>query len=143
MNIGKFILNIVVAFVVYGLLYTVGPMFIMPEAFTAAEAAMKPMEETAVAVMTYHFVQTVVVVWLFGKAVGSGDIMAGVVFGFVIGLYAVATDSVWYTSLADFPQATRMPLMIMHLVINAVVGAVLAFMAGKGWGGNALVKADA
>jgi hypothetical protein len=137
MNVGKFILNIVVAFILYGVLYTVEPMFLMPEAFKAAEAAMKPMEEIAMATMAYHLVQTVVVVWLFTKAVGTGDVMAGVIFGLMIGLYLVATDSVWYTMLADFPQATRMPVMIMHLVNGAIVGAALAFMAGKGWGARA------
>jgi uncharacterized membrane protein SpoIIM required for sporulation len=137
MNVGKFILNIVVAFILYGVLYTVEPMFLMPDAFKAAEAAMKPMEEIAMATMAYHLVQTVVVVWLFTKAVGTGDIMAGVIFGLMIGLYLVATDSVWYTMLADFPQATRMPMMVMHLVNGAIVGAVLAFMAGKGWGARA------
>ncbi|WP_417455816.1 hypothetical protein [Kordiimonas sp.] len=137
MNVGKFILNIVVAYIVYGVLYTVGPMFIAADAFTAAEAAMKPMEETGMAVMAYHLVQTVVVVWLFDKAVGSGDMKAAVVFGLMVGLYLVATDSVWYTMLKDFPQDTRMPIMGMHLVNNAIVAVVLAFMAGKGWGSSA------
>lgn len=134
MNVGKFILNIVVAFIVYGVLYSVEPMFLMPEAWTEAAAAMKPMEETAMATMAYHLVQTIVVVWLFTKAVGTGDMTAGIIFGLMIGLYLVATDSIWYTSLPDFPQTTRMPLMAMHLVNGAAVGAVLAFMAGRGWG---------
>ncbi len=137
MNVGKFILNVVVAYILYAVLYMVEPMFIMPAAWAEAAAAMKPMEEIAVATMLYHLVQTVVVVWLFTKAVGTGDIMAGVIFGLMIGLYLLATDSLWYTSLPDFPQATRVPLMVMHLVNGAIVGAVLAFMAGKGWGARA------
>ena len=128
MNVGKMILNIVVAFILYGVLYSIEPMFLMPEAWAAAEAAMKPM-------------QTIVVVWLFTKAVGTGDVKAGIVFGLMIGLYLVATDSIWYSSLASFPQATRLPLMIMHLVNGAIVGAVLAFMAGKGWGARAAAPA--
>ena len=137
MNVGKFILNVVVAFILYGVLYTVEPMFLMPEAWVEAAAAMKPMEETMMGVMTYHLVQTIVVVWLFTKAVGTGDVKAGVIFGLMIGLYLVATDSIWYSSLASFPQATRMPLMVMHLLNGAIVGAVLALMAGKGWGARA------
>lgn len=134
MNVGKFILNVVVAFIVYGVLYSVEPMFLMPEAWTEAAAAMKPVEEIVMPTMAYHLVQTIVVVWLFTKAVGTDDMTAGIIFGLMIGLYLLATDSLWYTSLPNFPQATRMPLMAMHLVNGAAVGAVLAFMAGRGWG---------
>ncbi|MFC4348968.1 hypothetical protein ACFO5Q_14030 [Kordiimonas lipolytica] len=133
MNVGKFILNIVVAFIAFGILYTVGPMM-FADAFEASMMALKPQEETVVPIMGYHLVQTIAFVWLFGKAVGSADLKAGAMFGFMVGLYLLATDNIWYTMLKDFPQETRLPLDIMHLVFGAIVGALMSFMWGKGMG---------
>ncbi len=133
MSIGKFVLNVVVAFVAYGVLYTLGTMAFAAQ-FSAMTAVTNP---EGMGILTYHLVQTVVVVWLFNKAVGSGDLKAGVMFGGMIGLYLLASDSIWFESLKDFPGDARMALGIMHLVIGAIVGALLAFMQGKGWGSAA------
>jgi len=135
MNIGKFVLNIVLAFIVYGVLYTVGGM-VFAEAMMPGMAAMNPPEDIMVPTMAYHLVQTIVVVWLFDKAVGSGDIKAGAMFGFMIGLYLMATDSVWFVSLKDFPQDARVVLGVMNVVIGVIVGAFLAFMHSKGMGSS-------
>ncbi len=133
MNVGKFILNVVVAFIAFGILYTVGPMM-FADAFETAMTALKPEEESLVPVMGYHFVQTVAFVWLFGKAVGSADLKSGAMFGFMVGLYLLATDNIWYSMLKDFPQGTRLPLDVMHLLFGAIVGALMSFMWGKGMG---------
>lgn len=135
MNIGKFVLNVVLAYVVYFVLYMGGGMMFMG-AFEPGMAAMNPPEETMVATSAYHLVQTIVVVWLFDKAVGSGDLKAGAMFGFMVGLYLMATDSVWFTSVKDFPQDGRVVLSIMNVVNAAIVGAFLAFMHGKGMGSS-------
>lgn len=142
MNVGKFILNIVVAFIAYGVLYSAGDAM-FADAFASAMAMMNPPEATMVPVLGYHLVQTVVVVWLFGKAVGSGDMKAGGMFGFMIGLYLVATDNNWFTIIKDFPQDARLPLDVMHLVIGVLVGILLAFMWGRGWGFGADEGAEA
>jgi len=134
MNIGKFILNVIVAFVAYGALYTGGTMMFADQ-FAAAMEASNP---ESIGVLVYHLVQTVVVVWLFNKAVGSGDMKAGAVFGTMIGLYLLASDAVWFSTVKDFPGDARMVLGVMHLVVGAIVGMLLAFMQGKGWGSSAI-----
>ena len=137
MNIGKFVLNVIVAFVAYGVLYgVVGPM-IFADGYAAIMSAAKPPEEVFMSEMAYHMVQTIVFVWLFNKAVGSGDLKAGAMFGLMIGLYLMASDSIWFSTLKDYPSGGRMALSILNLVNSAIVGALLAFMQGKGWGSAA------
>jgi len=133
MNIGKFVLNVIVAFVVFGLLYQGGTM-IFADRFAASAPFTKPEETIMVQALGYHFVQTVVFVWLFDKAVGSADMKAGAMFGAMVGLYLLASDSNWFVMLKDFPGDARMPLAVLHLVNGAIVGVVLAFMHSKGWG---------
>jgi len=135
MNIGKFILNVVVAFIVFGVLYT-GGMALVPDKFEAANALMRPDEEIMMATMAYHLVQTIVIVWLFDKAVGSGDLKAGAMFGAMVGLYLMASNATWFIALKDFPQDSRMVLSGMNIVFGAIVGVLLAFMHGKGWGSS-------
>lgn len=136
MSIGKFVLNVVVAYFAYGILYTAGTMAFADQ-FGAMMVALKPADAILMPEMAYHLVQTIVVVWLFDKAVGSGDMKAGAMFGAMIGLYLLASDAIWYVSLLDFPQDARMVQGAMHLVVGAVVGVLLAFMQGKGWGSSA------
>ena len=136
MSIGKFVLNVVVAYFAYGVLYTIGTM-VFADQFGAMAVALKPEETILMPEMAYHLVQTIVVVWLFNKAVGSGDMKAGAMFGAMVGLYLLASDAIWYVSLADFPQDARMVQGALHLVVGALVGVVLAFMQGKGWGSAA------
>lgn len=133
MNIGKFVLNVVIAFIAYGALYQGGTMMI-PDQMAATQAAMNPQEETMMTILAYHLAQTVAVVWLFGKAVGSGDLKAGAIFGLVIGFYLMATQAIWFTAVKDLPQDPRMVLAIMDLVVGALVGTLLAFLHGKGLG---------
>lgn len=136
MSIGKFILNVVVAYLAYGVLYTAGTMAFADQ-FGAMAPALKPEEAKFLPEMAYHLVQTIVVVWLFDKAVGSGDMKAGAMFGAMVGLYLLASDAIWYVSLADFPQDARMVQGAMHLIVGAIIGVLLAFMQGKGWGSRA------
>lgn len=142
MSIGKFVLNVVVAFVAYGVLYTVGTM-IFADQYGAMMQATKPEETIALTTLAYHLVQTIVVVWLFDKAVGSGDMKAGALFGGMIGLYLLASDAIWYVSLIDFPQDARIVQGALHLVVGALVGVLLAFMTGKGWGSTQTPAAEA
>jgi len=135
MNIGKFVLNVVVAFIAYGILYQGGTMMIADQ-MESAKAMMNPDEEIMVATLAYHFVQTVVVVWLFDKAVGSGDMKAGAVFGAMIGLYLMATQAIWFEAVKGLPQDPRAVMAVMDIVFGAIVGVVLAFMYSKGWGAS-------
>ena len=131
MSLVRFAGTTVAAFVAYGILYTIGGMLIAGD-MAAMAGHMVPPEQTFVATMAYHLVQTVVFVWLFDKAVGSTDMKDGAVFGAMIGLYLMASDSVWYTNLKDFPQDARMALSVMNIVFGAVVGIVLAKLHGMG-----------
>lgn len=134
MSIMRFVGTTVAAFVAYGILYNVGITVLFPAYFEAmAEATVDP-GENMLATLSYHLVQTIVVVWLFDKAVGSTDMKAGALFGFMIGLYLMATDSIWFTNLKDFPQDGRFILSVAHLVIGATVGLLLAKLHGVGRG---------
>ncbi len=143
MNIGKFVLNVIVAFLVYGALYTLGGEVIFKDAFATLVPVFHPQETTSMQTLGYHFVQTIVVVWMFGKAVGSGNLKDGAMFGLMFGLYLMATDSIWYVNIIDMPSASRLPLTIMHLVIGAIVGVLLAFMEGRGWGSSSMPTEEA
>jgi len=137
MNIGKFILNVVAAFVLYGMLYALVMPLIFPAAMESLVAASRPQDEAMLSELAYHLVQTIVVVWLFGKAVGSGDLKDGAIFGLMIGFYLMATDSVWFTAIKDFPAAdARFGLSIMNLLNSTIVGVFLAFMHSRGWGAS-------
>jgi len=131
MNVGKFILNIVVAFVVYGALYMGGGALFEAQ-FAAGQDMMRADTETTA--LAYHFVQTVVVVWLFGKAVGSGDLKAGALYGLMMGLYLMATQATWIIAIKEFPQDGRFVSGVMDLAVGVIVGVLLAFMWGKGLG---------
>ena len=79
MNIGKLALNVVAAFVLYGVLYALVMPVVFPETMESLMAASKPEAEVMVPELAYHLVQTIVVVWLFGKAVASGDLKDGAI----------------------------------------------------------------
>ncbi|NVJ96980.1 MAG: hypothetical protein HWE25_02445 [Alphaproteobacteria bacterium] len=131
MNVGKFILNVVIAFIVYGALY-MGGVSVFEAQFAAGQEMMNPEAETPA--LAYHFVQTVVVVWLFGKAVGSADLKAGAIYGFMMGLYLMATQATWIISIKGFPQDGRFVSGVMDLAVGVIVGVLLAFLWGKGLG---------
>ena len=133
MSLVRFAGTTVAAFLAYGILYTIGEMLIAGDMASMAAHTVPP-EQTLVATLAYHLVQTIVFVWLFDKAVGSTDIKDGAVFGAMIGLYLMASDSVWFTNLKDFPQDARMALSVMNIVFGAVVGIVVAKLHGIGRG---------
>lgn len=136
MNIGKFVLNVVIAYFAYFVLYTIGAMYLFKDAYATMATMMYPQEQNMVQTMGYHLVQTIVVVWMFGKAVGSGDMKAGAMFGVMFGLYLMASDAIWFVNLLAFPSDARLPQTILHIVIGALIGMLLAFMESKGWGAS-------
>ncbi len=142
MNMGKFVLNVVAVFILYGLLYGAVGEMVFGGAFDAMMAMdfFMPEEETSVSMLSYHLVQTVIFVWLFNKAVGSGDLKAGAMFGLMMGFYIMASDSVWMAGIKDFPSEARIALNILNIVIGVIVGSFLAFMQGKGWGSAAATE---
>lgn len=137
MNIGKFVLNVVVAYILYAALYIVTMMVIFGDVY-AANAGLMRAEDDPMMPYAYvgHLLQTIIVVILFNKAVGSGDIKAGATFGALIGGYLAATDIATYASMT-FSMAPLGHSIVLHILIGAIVGSVLAFMWGKGWGSGA------
>ncbi len=136
MSIARFVGTTFAAFLVYGILYMAGAA-LAPEAMASMATAMVSPEETFVATMAYHLVQTVAVVWLFDKAVGSGDVKAGAMFGFMVGLYLMASNSIWFTNLKEFPQDARMIMSVMDLAVGTIIGLLLAKLHDIGRGGDA------
>lgn len=137
MSIVRFSTTTVAAFVLYGVLYNVGITVLFPGVFESMAGATVDPGDNMLPTMSYHLVQTVAVVWLFDKAVGSSDLKAGALFGFMMGVYLMATDSIWFTNLKDFPQDGHIVLSVMHLVVGAIIGMVLAKAYGFGRGGEA------
>jgi hypothetical protein len=126
MSLSRFILSVVVAFIVYSILYMGLMMFLFrdiymvnAEMFRSETDAMMPFG------MLGHLLQTVVVVALFNMAVGSNDLKAGARFGLLMGGYLAATDIAMYAGL----KLSFSPLpysIVIHLAVGAVVGMVLA-----------------
>lgn len=136
MNVGKFILNIVVAYILFAVLYTVAEMYIIADQMEAMKALMKPEEETMV-VYLYYLVETIVFVWLFNKVVGSDNMKDAAVYGAMIGFYVSAAGAVMFATVNGMPEGMILPTFIMNVINSALVAMGLAFMWGKGWGSGA------
>lgn len=140
MSIGRFVGTVVAAYLAYSILY-VGTMLVLFADLFSANAAMMRPETDPLMPYTYlaHLVQTIAVVLLFNKAVNSDDVKAGAVFGLLMGLYLAATDATFYFGM----QMSTAPLMVsvvLHLVIGAIVGVLLAKLHGVGRGSDAAVE---
>ncbi|TNE62239.1 MAG: hypothetical protein EP335_13150 [Alphaproteobacteria bacterium] len=128
MNVGRFTLCVIAAYIVYAALYIGIMMGVFGELFMANADMMRPPEDSLMAWgYLAHLVQTIAVVWLFDKAVGSNDMKAGAIFGFWVGLYLAATDSTFYTGV-KMSTDPWLVAMITHLFVGVVVGIVLSFL---------------
>lgn len=134
MSIGKFILNVVIALIVFGGLFLLATTVIFANDFEKMLAAFAPPETTIVATLSYQILMMACIVWLFGKSVGSGKVKDGAIFGVVIGFFIMAADAYWFDNLVGFPNDGRALLGGIHLSVGAVLGMVLALVHGKGWG---------
>ncbi|MBV1900646.1 MAG: hypothetical protein KUG56_03130 [Kordiimonadaceae bacterium] len=133
MSLLRFSATTVAAFIAYGVLYVIG-VEIFADKYGSMMAFMVPEDQIAMASLAYHLVQTIIVVWLFDKAVGSSDLKDGAVFGAMIGLYLMASDSIWFISIKDLPQDARLVQGLMSVVIGALVGVLLAKLYSIGRG---------
>lgn len=135
MSIGRFILSVVVAFVIYAALY-IGLMgVVFADVYTANAAMMRsPEEGLALFEMLGHLLQTIIVVALFNMAVGSNDVKAGARFGLLVGGYLAATDLSMYTGLTL--NTSPLPYsVVIHMFVGAVIGMVLAKLYKPAGGG--------
>ena len=132
MSIGKYLLHVVIAYVVYSVFYVVLMMFVFGDLFMT-NADMMRAQDDPLAMYAYggHFIQTCVVVALFNMAVGSDDVGKGVRFGLLMGGYLAATDLATYFGL-KLSTAPLMASIIIHLVVGAIIGFTLAKLNGMG-----------
>jgi hypothetical protein len=126
MSIMRFILCVIVAYIVYSILYVSTMVVALSDLFSANVALMRDPAET-LASMAYvaHLAQTIVVVALYNMFVASNDLKRGVIFGLLMGAYLAATDSTFYFSL-NLSIDPWLASMIIHLFVGAVVGMVLS-----------------
>lgn len=132
MSIGKYLLHVVIAYVIYAVLYILLTMVVFGDLFMANADLMRPPEDP-MAMYAYigHFLQTCVVVALFNMAVGSDDVGKGVRFGLLMGGYLAATDMAMYFGL-KFSTAPLAISIVIHLVVGAIIGFTLAKLNGMG-----------
>jgi hypothetical protein len=126
MSIARIILCVVVAYIVYSIMY-IGTMVIALGDLFAANAEFMRDPADPLMPMTYvaHLVQTIVVVLLFNLFVASNDVKRGAVFGLLVGAYLAATDSTFYFGL-KLSTEPWLASMIIHLFVGALVGGILA-----------------
>ena len=129
MSLVRFIALTLAAFIAYAVLYIIG-VEIFADQYSSIMEHMVPEDQIAMASLSYHLVQTIIFVWLFDKAVGSSNLKDGAVFGAMIGLYLMASDSLWFISIKGFPQDAQMVQALMNVVIGALVGVFLANLYG-------------
>lgn len=134
MSIGRLVGTVLAAYAAYSILYISTMMFIFSDLFMTNADLMRPPEDP---LMMYayaaHLVQTIVVVLLFDKAVGSDDTKAGLVFGGLMGLYLAATDATFYFGMKMSTEPLMMSI-VLHVFIGMVVGVLLAKLHGMGRG---------
>ncbi len=132
MSIGKYLLHVVIAYVIYAVLYVLLTMFVFGDLFMANAELMRPQNDP-MAMYAYagHFFQTCVVVALFNMAVGSSDTGRGIRFGLLMGGYLAATDMATYFGL-NMSTAPLAVSIAIHLVVGAIVGFTLAKLNGMG-----------
>jgi hypothetical protein len=126
MNVGRFFLSVIVAFIIYAALYTGLMMFALGDIYAANASLMRPESDgLAMLGLLGHFAQTIVVVLLFNMAVNSTDVGRGVRFGLLMGGYLAATDVTLYAGLKM--SMTPLPYsIVIHLFVGAIIGIVLA-----------------
>lgn len=134
MAIGRYLLHVLAAFLVYSVLYSLVTMVIFGDLYRAnAEMMRGPSDPLALYAMAGYVLQTAFVVALFNMAVASSDIVKGAKFGLLMGGYLAATDMATYfglkLSVAPLPVS-----IILHLAVGAIVGMVLAKLNGLGTG---------
>lgn len=142
MNVGKFILNVVIAFVLYFVFYMGLMVGVLGDVFAVNAEFMRAEDDPLMPfTMLAHLLQTIVVIAFFNFAVGSGDIGRGVRFGLLMGAYLAATDMTVYYSL-KLDTTPFLYSVAIHLGVGVIIGAFLAFMWGKGWGSGPVEAGD-
>ena len=136
MSIGRVVICIIVAYIIYSVIYGGLMVGLLGDTYAVNAPLMRgATDPLAMYAYGFHLVQTIAVVLMFNSFVASNDLIRGVKFGLLIGLYLAATDGTFYYSLnmdvSPFPIS-----IIIHLVAGAIVGAALTklYKAGDGAG---------
>lgn len=132
MSIGKYILSVLIAYIAYAALYIVSMTVVFADLFMTNADLMRPQDDpTAMYAYIGHLLQTCVVVALFNMAVGSSDMKKGAMFGVLMGGYLAATDITFYFGMKMSTAPLAMSIVI-HLVVGAIIGVLLAKLYGMG-----------
>ncbi len=134
MSIVRFISTFIAAYILYAVLYILIMAVALADVYAVNADLLRPQTDpTVMYAYVGHVLQTISVVWLFDKVVGSSDIKAGAVFGFFIGLYLAGTDiSYFYGFNMDTGPVAYS--VVIHLVVGMVIGAFLSVLYGMGRG---------
>lgn len=131
MAMKKYIVDVIVAYIVFAVLWTVYAMALMEPQMAAMGDLMHPQDHpNQMVVLVWHFIQTLVMVWFWHKGLGSDQVKDGLIFGLMYGLLIGASDMVWYYGMA-IPQDPKSLMFIGHLVISGIVGGGLAKLYPK------------
>ncbi|WND01519.1 hypothetical protein QGN29_08090 [Temperatibacter marinus] len=122
----KYALDVIIAYIVFFALWS-GYGMVFMDKFEPMMAVMHPMGHmNQNVVIVLHLIQTLAMLWIWHNGVGSNDVKKGVMFGVVYGILIGATDMIWFYGLIELPQDPKTVQFVGHVVISAVVGAVLA-----------------
>lgn len=127
MSLKTYLINVLVAFILYGLLMTLYGSTIMASSMAAMADLMVPQDDPkAMVVLVWHLVQTMVMVWLWGRF-ATKDKLEAAKFGFMFGLLVAATDMVWYYGM-KIPQDPKSLMFIGHLIVASLVAVGLSLI---------------
>ena len=119
----RFALAVVGSFLAYGLVYAVILPF-MPGAESFAAIARTPDDPAAAWTMIGHFVETLVIVFLYFVFIKTRDLRQASLYGLAIGVYYTATTWSMMGSVAAIPSEFTFSYMPVH-VLAAWFGAGL------------------
>lgn len=126
----RYILTVVAAFVAYGVIYSVGLM-VMPGGEAMAELARAEDDPAMVWTMTGHFVETLVLVFIFHMFVKTKDLKTGGIYGLAFGLYFAATTWSMTGSVAALPADNLMTYLPLHLLAGLIGAGIVPTLLYK------------
>jgi len=127
MSMARFLINFVVTFLLFGLLYYIVDIS-MPDLNIMMSEVGRPMDAPEqMWVMIGHVIQTIAYVWLFMKIVTQQCWKAGAMFGFMAGLLMIGVDMVYY-GMMSIPADVSIVMIPVGVIISMIVGAILGLM---------------
>ncbi len=132
MKIGQFALNLVVAFISFGVLHALGNIFIYGGALESMSEYMRSADDPQQQwIRVGHLLQTAAMVYLWLGGFATNNLRGGAVFGMVYGTIIAATNMVWWSSI-KLPVDGMVVSIISGVIIGGLVGMILAKLYDDG-----------